>query len=227
MTFAEKVNSFNSSLNFTKPLPKGIQLMNPFRENPSILPITKKFYNRFYDDAKGRYFILGINPGRHGAGITGIPFTDTIRLEKYCGIKIDKLKSYETSSEFIYTMIEEYGGVDKFYSRYYINAICPLGFTKTNERGKKVNFNFYDDKELIRTVFNFIVKSVKKQVSFGIKTDLCYCLGTGKNYRFFLELNNKENLFEEIIPLEHPRFIMQYRRKRLQHFIDKYLRLLE
>jgi hypothetical protein len=227
MTFAEKVNSFNNSLNFTKPLPMGIQLMNPFKENPSILPITNKFYNKFYDDSNERYFILGINPGRHGAGITGIPFTDTIRLDKYCGIKINEFKSYETSSEFIYTLIEEYGGVNKFYSRYYINAICPLGFTRTNERGKEVNFNFYDDKELTRTVFNFIVKSIKKQISFGIKTDLCYCLGTGKNYRFLLELNNKENLFGEIIPLEHPRFIMQYRRKKLQHFIDKYLRLLE
>ena len=227
MTFAEKVNSFNSSLNFTKPLPKGIQIMNPFKENSSILPITKLFYNKFYDDAKERYFIIGINPGRHGAGITGIPFTDTLRLEKYCGIKIKEFNSYETSSEFIYTLIEAYGGVYKFYSRYYINAVCPLGFTQINGRGKAVNYNYYDDKELTATVFDFMVKSLKTQISFGIKTNLCYCLGTGKNYKFLLELNNKENLFGEIIPLEHPRFIMQYRRKKLQDYIDMYLKLLK
>ncbi len=215
MTFAAKVNSFNSSLNFTKPLPKGIQIMNPFKENSSILPISNLFYNKFYDDEKERYLIIGINPGRHGAGITGIPFTDTLRLEKYCDIKIKEFNSYETSSEFIYTLIEAYGGVHKFYSRYYINAICPLGFTKINGLGKAVNYNYYDDKELTATVFDFMVKNLKSQISFGIKTNSCYCLGSGKNYKFLLELNNKENLFGEIIPLEHPRFIMQYRRKKL------------
>ncbi len=227
MTFAEKVNSFNGNLNFTKPLPKGIQIMNPFKENASILPISKLFYNKFYNDSKERYFIIGINPGRHGAGITGIPFTDTIRLETHCGIKIKEFNSYETSSEFIYTLIEAYGGVYKFYSRHYINAVCPLGFTKTNGRGKAVNYNYYDDKELTATVFDFIIRSLKTQISFGIKTDICFCLGAGKNYKFLVELNSKENLFGEIIPLEHPRFIMQYRRKKLQNYIDMYLSLLK
>ena len=32
--------------------------------------------------------------------------------------------------------------------------------------------------------------------------------------------------FDEIIPLPHPRFIMQYRRKQKQQFIDQYLHAL-
>ncbi|HEY6907455.1 MAG TPA: uracil-DNA glycosylase family protein, partial [Ignavibacteriaceae bacterium] len=134
--------------------------MNPFRENPSIIPITELFYNKFYNDKNERYLLLGINPGRHGAGVTGIPFTDTMRLEKYCGIKINGFNSYETSSEFIYRMIDAYGGVKKFYSRYYINAICPLGFTKTNTNGKNVNYNYYDDKQLTDIVSGFMLKSL-------------------------------------------------------------------
>lgn len=226
MTFADKVNAFNSKLDFTNPLPKGIRIMNPFRDNSSILAITNQFYNKFYNDQKKRHLILGINPGRHGAGITGISFTDTVRLEKYCGIKINEFRSYETSSEFVYGMIEAYGGVDKFYSRYYINALCPLGFLKAKQ-GRFLNFNYYDDKKLINIMYDFMVRSTKELISFGIYTDTCYCLGTGKNYRFFSELNSREKLFDEIIPLEHPRFIMQYRRKQLKEYIDKYLRLLK
>ena len=98
MTFADKVNSFNRKLKFNKTLPKNIKIMNPFREDPSILLITKRFNDKFYKDKKERHIILGINPGRHGAGVTGIPFTDTIRLEKYCGIKINEFNSYELSA---------------------------------------------------------------------------------------------------------------------------------
>jgi hypothetical protein len=227
MTFADKVNSFNQKLIFTKPLPKGIRIMNPFMENAGILSITEKFYDKFYNDEKERHLILGINPGRNGAGVTGIPFTDTIRLEKYCRIKIEEFHSYETSSEFVYNMIEAYGGVKKFYSAYYINAVCPLGFTQISGNGKEVNYNYYDDKELTGIMYDFIVTSLRTQISFGINTDVCYCLGTGKNYKFLADLNAEEKLFNSIIPIEHPRYIMQYRRRRLQFYIDKYTGLLK
>ncbi len=226
MTLANKINSFNSKLEFSKPLPDGIQVMNPFRENPDILEITKKFYSKFYNDENERKAIFGINPGRHGAGMTGIPFTDTVRLYKYCGLVLPNLHSYETSSEFMYKMIEAFGGVKKFYSLYYIGAVCPLGFTKLNKSGKRINYNYYDDKKLLETVYDFIVKNIKEQISFGLNTDICYCLGTGKNYKFLMSLNDKESLFRQIITLEHPRYIMQYKRKQTKKYIDKYLRLL-
>lgn len=226
MTFSKKVNSFNKKLKFDKPLPKDISVMNPFTENPSILPLTKQFYDKFYNDNKMRHIILGINPGRHGAGLTGIPFTDTIRLQQFCGMTAKGIHSYETSSEFIYSMIEAYGGVRAFYAKYYITAVCPLGFTRTGESGRQVNYNYYDDKFLLAIVFDFIKESLQTQVSFGINTDICYCLGTGKNYKFLADLNKSENIFGEIIPLEHPRFIMQYRRKSLKKYIDKYINAL-
>ncbi len=227
VSFADKVNSFNRSLKFDGRLPDKISIMNPFRENPNILPVTKEFYKKYFDDDNERFIILGINPGRHGAGITGIPFTDTIRLEDYCGIKINELRSYETSSEFVYNMIEAYGGTAEFYSKYFISAVCPLGFTKPGSRGKEVNYNYYDDKKLTVAVYNFIVKTLTMQMSFGIKKDKCYCLGSGKNYKFLQELNEAENLFEEIIPLDHPRYIMQYKRKHLPKYIRKYVDTLK
>ena len=54
-------------------------------------------------------------------------------------------------------------------------------------------------------------------------TDTCFCLGTGKNEKFLIALNAKHNFFGRIIAVEHPRFIMQYRSKRMHEYIAKYL----
>lgn len=42
----------------------------------------------------------------------------------------------------------------------------------------------------------------------GCSTDIDYCLGTGKNYQYLLELNNHMSFFRKIIPLEHSRYII-------------------
>jgi hypothetical protein len=104
--------------------------MNPFLENPETLVVMKEFYEKFYNDNRKRKFIIGINPSRHGAGVTGVPFTDTKNLEKYCGIKMTSARTHEISSVFMYDMIEEFGGVEKFYSQFYINSPFPLAITR-------------------------------------------------------------------------------------------------
>ena len=223
MTFAERVISFYSELDFTGPLPEGISIMNPFRENPKILPVIARFYSKFYSDNNSRNLILGINPGRFGAGVTGIPFTDTKRLSENCGLSIPGVKTYETSSVFVYEMIEAYGGAEKFYSRFYISSVVPLGFTSDNSKGGVVNYNYYDNKKLTDSVYNFIIESLNKQLRFGINRDVCFCLGTGQNFKFLLKLNSELKLFQKIIPLEHPRYIMQYKTKQKQLYINKYV----
>jgi hypothetical protein len=223
MTFAEKVVSFYTLLDFTDPLPEGISIMNPFKGNRQIIPIITKFYSKFYNDSNPRHLILGINPGRFGAGVTGIPFTDSKRLSENCGLSIPGVQTYETSSVFVYDIIEAYGGTVKFYSDFYISSVVPLGFTSCNQRGGVVNYNYYDSKKLTEAVYDFIVDSLKKQLEFGIGRDVCFCLGTGKNYRYIKELNNNLKLFEKIVPLEHPRFVMQYRTKYKDQYIQKYI----
>ena len=197
--------------------------MNPFIENPEIIPVISQFYHKFYNDFNPRHLILGINPGRFGGGVTGIPFTDTKRLSEDCGLSISGLQTYETSSVFVYDMIHNYGGVEKFYSEFYISSVVPLGFTSENSKGGVVNYNYYDSKKLIGAIYNFIVESLRIQLEFGIKRDVCFCLGTGQNFKFLLKLNSELKLFQEIIPLEHPRYIMQYKTKLKQKYIDKYI----
>ena len=225
-TLAQGILNFNASLKFTSPLPKGIGVMNPFLNNPEITRVTSLFYNKYYSAGKPRYMILGINPGRHGAGVTGIPFTDTKRLSEFCGINISGFSSHELSSVFIYDLIMAYGGVKKFYSRFYINSICPLGFVSIQDKGRQKNYNYYDSPELTRAAKDFIIKSINAQLKLGFRRDKCYCLGTGKNYKFLTALNAEQSFFGEIIPLDHPRFIMQYRLKKKDEYIRKYLALL-
>src|SRR5437870_2134881 len=73
-SIADKIILFNKTLDYKGILPPGIKIMNPFR-NPQIIDVIEKFYRKFYDDNKPRRIIMGINPGRFGAGVTGLAFT--------------------------------------------------------------------------------------------------------------------------------------------------------
>jgi hypothetical protein len=223
LTIADKILHFLAKVEYDGALPDGIRMMNPYRENEDIREICSSFYRKFYNDDQPRELILGINPGRLGAGATGIPFTDTKRLIDGCGIQQDKFSTHEPSSVFIYEMIKAYGGAENFYRRFYINSVCPLGFVKVNA-GKPINYNYYDSKELESAVRDFIITNIRTQIAIAGKSDICYCLGTGKNYHYLNKLNSQFHFFREIIPLEHPRYIMQYRSKTKDNYINDYLR---
>jgi len=120
-----------------------------------------------------------------------------------------------------------YGGVKKFYNKFYINSVCPLGFVSLHEKGRQKNYNYYDSTELVKATKKFIVSAIGSQLKLGFKRDKCWCLGTGKNYKHLLALNDEYKFFGEIIPLDHPRFIMQYRLKKKDEYIRKYLSLLK
>jgi uracil-DNA glycosylase len=226
MLFADHVMKFNRELNYAGKLPRSIRIMNPFRENEEVISLSAQFYQQFYSDTKGRKIILGINPGRLGAGATGIPFTDTKRLLQICGIQAKSMQTHEPSSVFIYKMIERFGGAAAFYSEYYINSVCPLGFVKKNEKGNWLNYNYYDDAELFSCMRKFIISNLKKQIAFGIDTNTAYVLGK-KNAKFLELINQEENLFEKIIPLDHPRYIEQYKSRLSEKYLNDYLKLLK
>jgi hypothetical protein len=224
MTFADKVIRFNQQLTYTGyPLPPGVRIMNPFEEHEQTLKIADIFYQKYYNDDGPRHIILGINPGRFGGGLTGIPFTDPKRLMTECHIQYEGKFTHEPSSVFVYEVINAYGGAEAFYKRFYINSLCPLGFTIADAKGKEKNYNYYDSKELVTAVTGYIIDNIKKQIALGVSTDICFCFGTGKNENFLRKLNNEHHFFKTIIALEHPRFIMQYKTPGKQFYIDKYL----
>ena len=225
--FADKVISFFKDLRYAGYLPEGISIMNPFTANPEIPDIISEFYRKYYSDTRPRHIILGINPGRFGAGITGIPFTDTIRLKENLGLSVHGIKSYEPSSVFMYEMIDRYGGPERFYGDFFVSATSPLGFTTTGPKGREINYNYYDSRDLTEAIHDFVIDSINLQLELGILRDTAFCLGTGKNYRFLEGLNREYHFFDRIEPLEHPRFIMQYRSKQKQKYIDLYIQKLK
>ncbi len=227
MKFGEKVIEFNKSLEFKGILPENIRIMNPFVENPSAMEVSSKFYHKFYNDHNPRHIILGINPGRFGAGVTGIPFTDTKRLKEICELDVLDFSTYEPSSVFVYEVIEAYGGVDSFYNDFYINSVCPLGFVIKDENGNEKNYNYYDSKVLQENVKSFIIETIKKQINLGTNTEVCFCLGSNKNYKFLNVLNKEMKFFNKIIPLEHPRYIMQYKSRKKTEYIEKFINSLK
>lgn len=225
-TFFDYIQQFNQELDFTGHLPDEVQFMNPYK-NEEATKISEKFYRKYYVDTHSRYLILGINPGRHGAGVTGVPFTDSKRLFNVCGVDPENLKTHEVSSVFVYEMIGAYGGVQSFYQKFYINSPCPLGLLQLNKKGHWINCNYYDSKVLLQATDEFIQSSMSKLLNFPINRDVAFVLGMGKNFQVLSKKNQQYNWFKELVALEHPRFIMQYRSKQKQQYIDKYLRLFQ
>lgn len=202
-------------------MPRGISIMNPYLEEEAW-PLTKAFYEKFYSDTRPRTYILGINPGRFGAGVTGVPFTDPIRLEDPCGIPNPWKKKAELSSLFMYDVIDAYGGPAAFYGDIYITAMSPLGFTKDDK-----NLNYYDDKELLKACEPYMVDCIRQQMATIPTHEVCYCLGEGENFKQFSRLNQQHGFFREIVPLPHPRWVMQYRRKQVPEFVQLYVKKLK
>lgn len=221
MTLANQILNFLQKLKIDASIPRGVGVLNPYQQ-PEVFELCKQFYTRYYDDTHTRTLIIGINPGRFGGGLTGIPFTDPIRLQQVCSIENTLPKKPELSSEFIYKIIAAFGGPEKFYSKFYFTSVSPLGFTKENK-----NLNYYDLPALQKRLKPFMQSCMRTQLSWGLNAQVAYCLGEGDNFKFLTAWNKEEKFFREVIPLPHPRFIMQYKRKQLNQYINFYTNKLK
>jgi hypothetical protein len=221
MTIADNILQFFFNLKFHLKLGNGIEVLSVHKD-VEVQKACIAFYKKFYSDNFERYLLIGINPGRFGGGVTGIPFTDPVRLEKDCGIPNPWQKKQELSSVLMYEMMQAYGGVTSFYKDIYISAVSPLGFVKDGK-----NLNYYDDKTLKEQIKPFVIDCMEKQLKFGLKRNVCFCIGEGENLKYLSELNKEYGWFENVEAVAHPRFIMQYKLKHKQDYIDKYIRTLK
>jgi hypothetical protein len=84
--FADKLIQFYRSLKPPTNIPEGISVLFP-QQNKEVMELVKIFFNKFYNDNKPRRLLFGINPGRFGAGTTGVNFTGPKQLKEFCGIE--------------------------------------------------------------------------------------------------------------------------------------------
>jgi len=221
MNFGEKAIQFYQELEPPKTrVTNGIEILNPLEEE-SVRNILEAFYQKYYQDERKRIFLIGINPGRFGGGITGIPFTDPINLQKVLGIPNKFEKKHELSSRFVYDVVKRMGGPEKFFGHCYLTAVSPYGFVRRNK-----NLNYYDDKNLMKDWEPYLVSWLNKQIAFGAYQEVAFSLGMGKNLEYLNKLNAEHQFFHQIEALPHPRWVMQYRYKKREDISNIYIEKL-
>jgi hypothetical protein len=191
-------------------------VISPY-ETDDVKEIVKMFYSKYYNDENERLFVIGINPGRFGGGLTGISFTDPVALREYCRIENTFRDRKELSSKFVYTVINQFGGVKKFFSGVFLTALYPFTIIKN-----KKNYNYYDEKSLSDLLRLDMVRNIREQIKFGGRRDYAILLGK-RNADYFFPINEEHKFFKRITVLEHPRYIMQYKLKQIDCYIEKYL----
>ena len=221
MTFSEQILDFYFTLPKDLRFLNGVETIYPF-ENEETKRVMQIFFNKYYDDTRPRTYLVGINPGRLGSGITGIGFADAYHLEKVCDIPNSFDKRIEISAAFMFEVIEAYGGVEKFYKDFFFTTVMPLGLLKNDK-----NYNYYDDLETQTALEPFIEETLLKQMSFPQAKPNIICVGQGKNLKYLKAFNDKHHCFNSIEVVPHPRWVMQYRRKEKQKYIDTYLEAFE
>jgi hypothetical protein len=212
--FSEKIIKYYSSLQEPK-LNKSVKTLNPY-SSYNTLEIVNDFYSKYYKDNNKRVFLVGINPGRFGGGITGIPFTDPINLSEKCGIKNGFPKRHELSSKFIFKVIDRFGGSQLFFSKFFLTALYPLALIKDGK-----NYNYYDDTKTWNLLKPEILRLFEQQISAGADKRVMICLGK-RNEKFLKIVNDELLFFDEIITFDHPRYIMQYKLKQLDEYLKKF-----
>jgi hypothetical protein len=219
INFADKAIAYYNSLAAPTNLPPDIGVMNPYQE-PVVQHLVSEFYSRFFRDDTPRIFVLGINPGRFGAGVTGISFTTPQNLRRYCGIDNNLPDTPELSSRFIYQVVEAFGGATAFYGRFFLTSLFPLALTKSGK-----NYNFYDDRTTTEALWPAITETVRTQNNFGYDRRVAVCLGR-KNETYLRRLNDQQHFFDRIVTLDHPRYILQYKTKDVPVYLERYISTL-
>jgi hypothetical protein len=217
MSFGAKALAFYLDLRVPGGLPPDVVALNPYGSDDTRGYLTT-FLSKYYNDSRPRTLVFGINPGRLGGGSTGISFTDPVALERDCGIANALPKKRELSSQFVYLFADRWGGAEILFRDFFFTAVCPFGFVRENK-----NFNYYDDQRFFESISDLIVDSIRAQMAFGASPDAAILLGTGKNQRAFEQVNRRHSFFQTVYTLEHPRFIMQYRRRSIEVYLEKYM----
>jgi hypothetical protein len=63
-------------------------------------------------------------------------------------------------------------------------------------------------------------------VDFGANREVAFSLGQGRNLEYLSRINEENGFFNRIEALPHPRWVMQYRYKKRDEFLNFYRKSL-
>ncbi|RYY11229.1 MAG: DUF4918 family protein, partial [Cytophagaceae bacterium] len=203
------------------PLPGSVEVRRS-AQDPGVANIITAFAQKYYAADAPRVGIFGINPGRFGGGRTGVAFTDPVALTDICGLgHALPRQRRELSSEFVYKFIAELGGPGPFYEHFFLSSVYPLELTHAGK-----NYNYYDSSAVTKALWPAMRRSMTQQTEqLNLRRDVAVSLGR-RNGEFLQKLNDELGLFERVEVLDHPRFLMQYRRRFLTENVARYVEVL-
>jgi len=130
-----------------------VSILDIFLDNWGVVT---QFKQQFYKDGFPKTVLCGINPGRLGAGKTGIPFIDFASLSQM--VRSVNCDESERSAKFFFDVVQEIG-IEKFYRNFYVTNISWVGYTNNNK-----NVNYYqlpdDAKKFVYDMFQWEMQQV-------------------------------------------------------------------
>jgi uracil-DNA glycosylase len=170
------------------------------------------FCQKLYGDAIPRVMICGINPGRFGAGMTGIPFLDFISLSQLIP-SIDRVES-EKSASFFFRIVSSFGA-EAFFRTFYVSNFSSVGYLRNGK-----NLNYYDlpPAALAIVESNFIkeIEIVKPthviSLSKEVHQSVCRLLSASVDCS---------------LRLPHPSWVATYRSGEINQWVSRYMEVLE
>ncbi len=166
------------------------------------------FWKTYYPEGPPRTVICGLNPGRFGAGQSGIPFMDFLSLSQLLP-GLHRLDS-ERSAGFFFRVVQAYGAAE-FFREFYVTNVASVGFIR---HGKNLNYpalpwqavevverNFLAEMEIVQpariiSLGRDVHKTVRKLLGARVECETC---------------------------LPHPAWVATYRSASMEEWVARYL----
>ncbi|HZL11862.1 MAG TPA: uracil-DNA glycosylase family protein [Prolixibacteraceae bacterium] len=189
---------------------KNVGILSEFLDNKNNII---EFHKKYVQPNSPKIVMCGINPGRRGAGITGIPFIDTNSLSKMLP-DISNPKT-EKSAKFFFSIIEEFG-INGFYRNVHVTNMSWFGFYEL-DKGTNINYN-----SLPTEIQNDLIDKFVEEMDF-INPNVIIPIGDIVNWELLYNLKVKNRLNAEIGPrLYHPAYRLVDRKTYIET-LTKYL----
>lgn len=188
---------------------ENIHILTGFIENKDLVI---NFYKQVYSNIHPRIVLCGINPGRFGAGKTGVPFLDYLSLSEF--FPDIKSTNRENSAQFVYKVIESYGK-ERFFNDVYLTNFSWFGFQKkSNNQWKNVNYfelpqniqsviaeSFLEEMEILQPQYIIPLSEKVEESLMGLKRSgrLDYEIMPRLKHPYYCSINNPHDQMKEYI----------------------------
>lgn len=162
---------------------EGVSILDDFLKNWSNI---ERFYSEYYGTSYPETVLCGINPGRNGAGKTGVPFIDFSSLSKLLdGVGRD---DWERSAQFFFDIVQHFGP-RTFFRSFYVTNFSWVGYAKSGK-----NLNYHDlsgeAQAIIARLFRYEMNHIhpKRIISLSkrVHEDITACMGDSLETDLFL-----------------------------------------